>query len=250
MKIPQKVKIGIILFFLGFIGILTILTMEIPIPENVKNELDSLFTPSQFKIFVLINPTIFLLIFVTIGTLTYEKINLKIPVFEKIATKNNQEINYNEILKFGIFGGILSGITLTLITYIFHNSIPAELQNFQPNILNRFFYGGITEEILMRFGIMTFIIWFFNLIFKNQKSWIYWVGIIISSLLFGVGHLPIVKHLVPELSTDLIIYIVLGNSIGGIIFGWLYWKKGLEASMIAHIITHIIFIIFLNIKVY
>jgi membrane protease YdiL (CAAX protease family) len=24
------------------------------------------------------------------------------------------------------------------------------------------------------------------------------------------------------------------NSLGGIVFGWLYWKKGLEASMISH----------------
>ncbi|MDB4228189.1 CPBP family glutamic-type intramembrane protease [Flavobacteriaceae bacterium] len=36
---------------------------------------------------------------------------------------------------------------------------------------------------------------------------------------------------------------MLGNSVGGIIFGWIYWKKGLESAMIAHIFAHILMIL-------
>ena len=49
MKIPNKLKLGLLLSTLGFIGILTILTMEIPIPEQFKNEIEKLFTPFQFN---------------------------------------------------------------------------------------------------------------------------------------------------------------------------------------------------------
>jgi membrane protease YdiL (CAAX protease family) len=40
----------------------------------------------------------------------------------------------------------------------------------------------------------------------------------------------------------LISYIILGNSLGGLIFGWLYWKKGLEAAFIAHIMSHVVMV--------
>jgi membrane protease YdiL (CAAX protease family) len=30
------------------------------------------------------------------------------------------------------------------------------------------------------------------------------------------------------------------NGIGGVVFGWLYWKKGLESAMIAHFSADIV----------
>jgi len=35
------------------------------------------------------------------------------------------------------------------------------------------------------------------------------------------------------------LYIVIANSIFGLIAGYLYWRKGLEAGIIAHMITHV-----------
>jgi len=29
------------------------------------------------------------------------------------------------------------------------------------------------------------------------------------------------------------------NGLGGIVFGWLYWKDNLETAMIAHMMTHV-----------
>ncbi|PKL71234.1 MAG: CPBP family intramembrane metalloprotease, partial [Methanobacteriales archaeon HGW-Methanobacteriales-2] len=40
------------------------------------------------------------------------------------------------------------------------------------------------------------------------------------------------------------------NGIGAIIFGWLYWKKGLESAMISHfsadIVLHVMFPLILS----
>jgi membrane protease YdiL (CAAX protease family) len=42
----------------------------------------------------------------------------------------------------------------------------------------------------------------------------------------------------------MVIKVILLNAVGGIIFGWLYWKKGLESAMISHfsadIVLHVI----------
>lgn len=46
------------------------------------------------------------------------------------------------------------------------------------------------------------------------------------------------------LTPILIVRTIILNGIGGIIFGWLYWKKGLESAMISHfsadIVLHVI----------
>ena len=62
--------------------------------------------------------------------------------------------------------------------------------------------------------------------------------------MFGIGHLPITADLMTL--TPLIVFrALLLNGIGGVIFGWLYWKKGLESAMIAHFSADIVIYVFL-----
>ena len=42
---------------------------------------------------------------------------------------------------------------------------------------------------------------------------------------------------------ELLAYVLIGNSIAGLFFGWLYWKNGLEAAFIGHIFAHVVMII-------
>ena len=64
-----------------------------------------------------------------------------------------------------------------------------------------------------------------------------------SALLFGAGHLPTTATLMP-LTPLVITRALLLNGLGGIVFGWLYWKRGLLAAMLAHfsadIVLHVI----------
>ena len=65
-----------------------------------------------------------------------------------------------------------------------------------------------------------------------------WPAIVISAVLFGVGHLPALGQSV-DLTPALIIRTVLLNAIAGILLGWLYWRRSLEAAMIAHTTFHV-----------
>ena len=37
----------------------------------------------------------------------------------------------------------------------------------------------------------------------------------------------------------LFIYLLLGNGIFGVAAGWLFWRYGLEAAMLAHMLIHL-----------
>ncbi|RZS95462.1 CPBP family intramembrane glutamic endopeptidase [Cecembia calidifontis] len=239
----KKFYLGISLFFLGLLGILSMLTVDIPLPEEMQSILEEQFTPSQIQWLLLINPTIIMLIAVIVGVLLYQKINLSIPIFEKWLGLKEDFPQTREILVYGIVGGLLTGVVLSLFGLIGRVLIPSEFEqltaNIQLTLAARFLYGGITEEILMRFGLMTFLVWIASKISKGTKPSIYWLGIILAALIFAVGHFPMVFQVIGNPSPIMIGYVLLGNSIGGLVFGWLYWKKGLESAFLAHMFAHV-----------
>ncbi len=241
----RKLKLGLFIFLIGFVGVLSSLTMDIPLPEDLQKMVSELFTPWQFKLLSLINPTILLLVAVVMGTLLYDKVNFELPIIESLIYKD-KTTKLKGILQYGIIGGIISGVLIIFTTITFYPFLPTEFieigEKFKPTLAARFLYGGLTEEILIRYGIMSFLVWLIFKITGKLNSIVYWVGILVSAIVFGFGHLPIVYALVGTPTTELILYIIFGNAVGGIVFGWLYWKKGLETAMIAHIFTHIVII--------
>lgn len=140
-------------------------------------------------------------------------------------------------------GGLLTGIVLGLLGLIGRVLVPSEFEQLgetlQLTLAARFLYGGITEEILMRFGLMTLLVWIAAKIYKGTKPSLYWIGIILASLIFALGHFPMVFQVIGKPSPILLCYVLIGNSIGGLVFGWLYWKKGLESAFLAHIFAHV-----------
>lgn len=88
------------------------------------------------------------------------------------------------------------------------------------------FYGGIGEEILTRLFLVSVIAW----ILRGRAIWL---AIIVAAVLFGAGHLPAAAAISP-LTPLFVLRILLLNSIGGVVFGWIYWRRGLEAAMLAH----------------
>jgi membrane protease YdiL (CAAX protease family) len=88
------------------------------------------------------------------------------------------------------------------------------------------FYGGIGEEILTRLFLVSVIAW----ILRGRAIWL---AIAIAAALFAAGHLPAAASIVP-LTPVLVIRTLVLNSLAGLVFGWLYWRRGLEAAMVAH----------------
>ena len=243
----NQVKVGLVLFILGFIGVLSLLASEIPIPQEAKDQLLQVFTPTQIKLLTLINPTFFLIGSIIIGCATAKKVNLQTPVLSKVLILNSPKVEWKNLLLSGINGGLISAASVITIFFVFIQIIPNELSQLQNDIqlrpITRFLYGGITEELLIRFGLMTLIVFLLQKISKSNAKYTYWIGILLSAFLFALGHLPVVINTI-GLSAPIFTYILLANATAGILFGWLYWKKGIEAAMIAHITFHAIMIPF------
>lgn len=238
----NKFKLGLALFLLGTIGVLSMLTVNIPL-DSLPKAATARFTAQELKLLLLINPLFLTIIGILIGTALHDKVKLGVPSIKALLKIEIPSISFFEQLKSGALFGIISGIIITGIAAFFQSFLPAEFIALGGKLditpAARLLYGGITEELLMRYGFMSLVVWLVFKISKSLSSATYMIGILLSSLLFAVSHLPVVFSTVSAPTGMLIAYIIIGNSAAGILFGWQYWKKGLEAAMIAHMFAHI-----------
>lgn len=164
-----------------------------------------------------------------------------------IAEIINKSMFSRKNLILGITSGIIIGVILHIMDIGFSYFIP-ELKDLmekpQPGPFYGFlasFYGGIYEETLIRFFLTSLLF----LLFKKLKVTGTWLAIVLASIVFAVGHLPMLTqilglHNITDLPGLLIIRTIILNSLAGIVFGWLYWKKGLGLAILSHFLADIV----------
>lgn len=139
-------------------------------------------------------------------------------------------------------GGLALGfLLLVLDRWVFLPRLPqvdaaaASVTRWQALLAS--FYGGITEELLLRLIFMTLIAWLLvRLLAKAELvpiEMLFSTAIVASAILFAIGHLPAAAA-VWGLTPAVVIRVVLLNVAAGVPFGFLYWRWGLEYAMIAH----------------
>ena len=242
MKISINWKLFIILLVASFITTLMVLPYTLALSPSLAN----VFTPFVL-IAQLIQTLVIFSVAIFIGLILYKRVGFNLPVLEGWLEGKEVSNYLKSILSISIGLGLLCGILIVILSFLF-TPVSSIFQNASISIPTwkaflACFYGGIGEEILLRLFLMTLIVW---IIFKIKKTADgkpttigIWLAIIISAIIFGLGHLPITST-VTSITPIIILRAIILNGIGGIIFGWLYWKKGLESAMISHFSTDIV----------
>lgn len=246
--VPKRMLFAV-LWLLGMVGVLSILWLNVPGSEELPVPL------IVVRLLNLISPTFLLSIAVLVGVSLAHKVGFSAPLAEAIAGNSTPKwAAIQPQIVPGLIGGAIGGIWLSSWFSLWQSSLPIAFLNQAEDIskntpfFTRILYGGITEEIILRWGLMTFLVWIMWLAlqkFQGAPETIYVIlAIAISSFVFGLGHLPIAFALSSQITVLLVLYIVLGNSLFGIIAGYLYWSTGLESAIIAHMVTHTVMMAF------
>jgi membrane protease YdiL (CAAX protease family) len=245
----NKSKI-VVLFLLGFIGILSSVSL---IPQLTSLSPEPLPMPVFWlQVVSVIQSSMLLLLMVAIGNIFAKRVNLSTPIIDRLCGVSDNLPKLSNTLIPAIIGGVLGGFCLLVFFYLMTDFLPMDFlqagESFIPPWYTRLLYGGITEEILVRWGLMSFFTWGSYKIFQKKASQIsaynYVLGILLSALLFGLGHLPVALMLTETPNIYFYTYIIVGNAIFGCIAGWLFYKRGLECAILAHMLAHITMLIF------
>jgi hypothetical protein len=118
-------------------------------------------------------------------------------------------------------------------------AMPADWRTAVAGVL----YGGMVEEILFRWGLMSLVAWGVWRIGRRDRtappsSRVLVVAIAISAVAFSVGHLPFATMVSQQLPLVLLVRTLAINVVAGAAFGWLYWRHGLEWAMLSHATFH------------
>jgi membrane protease YdiL (CAAX protease family) len=238
-----RLRLGLLLWLAGMLGVIVITVTVLP---QLLREL----TPSEplpaplwlISLASLAQSALLVALAVWAGIALAPKVGLHTPVFEAAVTARPLAPALRPQLLPGLIAGVLGGMALfTASRYAPATFVEAQ-ERFNLPLHARILYGGITEELLLRWGLMTALVWLAWRVLQRRRGaprTVYlWLAIVASSLLFGAGHLPAAAALAGELSGVLVTFVVGANTAFGVLFGYIFWRYGLEAAMIAHGTAH------------
>ena len=178
------------------------------------------------------------LIFGFFGYILSEKIGLMKPVrFEKKPV----------LVTLGMT--LFTGLVLCTDLFYFRNHIPqvAAMYQEKPSFaywMASVLYGGVIEEIMLRLffmSLITFAAW--KIFFRreaNPPTGVLIAANILAALLFAASHLPATMQTFSEITPMILLRCFLLNGAGGIVFGYLYRRYGIQYSVMAHAGAHIV----------
>ena len=229
-KDRPPIALALAVLALGLLGVasLYLIPLESLLPDGVE-------VP---RALLLLNPAIFVTIASFVGWFAAPRAGLHAPVLEAWLARRP----WHAAARAGLLPAL--GVALfgaaTLIAYAaatedIFASVSADLP--QP-LLTRMLYGGIAEEVMIRWGLMSLFA-FALLKLRLPGGAACWSANVLAALIFGLGHFPVLYGVMPDPPASLLALVLLANAGLGILYGWLFMRRGLECAILAHALTHL-----------
>ena len=171
-------------------------------------------------------------------------VGLHAPVFEALAKHRPMAAALSPQLLPALIAGLVGGMFLVGSYRYAPAGLAGVWDRFSFPLVSRVLYGGITEEVLLRWGVMTALVWLPWRFLQHRQgrpaAGSVWLAIAVTTLVFGAGHLPLAAILVGKLTAPVVVWVIGANGALGLLFGYLFWRWGLESAMIAHALTHVV----------
>ena len=111
------------------------------------------------------------------------------------------------------------------------------------------FAAGVTEETTLRFGLFTLLVAVAGTFALRGRTpapdevpppAVFHVANVVAALVFGALHFSNADVIGLPLTPAVVTGILVGNGVVGLACGWLYWKRGLEAAIVAHVAVDLV----------
>lgn len=143
------------------------------------------------------------------------------------------------------------GLLFALDAPVFGRLLPEVVAEYAKGITPACFfsallYGGIIEEILLRWFFLSLIAFLLWKIFARSCSreeipeWVFVAANVISALAFAAGHLPTTISLFGHLTPLIVFRCFLLNGFFGLVFGRFFQRYGIQYAMLGHFGLHLV----------
>lgn len=242
-----RLRSVLILLALALAGVASLLTADLnlgPIAEQAGIPLE------QVRLLVLIQPAVLVLVATLVGWRTSRRTGLGLPILDG---------GLRRVTRAGLWTAFAVAVAgaAVLLAYSFLTTRVVPLEGADAislSLLARLLYGGITEEVLLRWGLMGLLAWL-GLRFlraassdrsadrsgdrSHRRTRILVVANVIAAVVFALGHFPAFALI----SGATAVHYALSfgaNTVVGLLFGETFRRHGLEYAILAHAGTHLL----------
>jgi hypothetical protein len=187
---------------------------------------------------------------VGIGLFIAHKIGLGAPTIGALVSGHSAPYSLSHLILYPVIAGLFIGLLTAALDLMYLPHWPKPILDAakSTSLTENFcasFYGGFNEEYLTRLFGLSIVAWLISHIGHHTSTtpaaWVMWVSIFVMAFLFAIGHLPALKGLVGKVSGLMLSRTLILNIPLAVVCGWLYWEYGIEAAIVTHFISDIIY---------
>jgi len=199
-----------------------------------------------------------------LGLLFSKATGLDAPFIRALLYRQPKPAAFGRVLLIGIVtGAAAGGLLLLLSQYIFGPWMDASIAaagiavpdvRWSPGEgLLASIGAAFNEEVWLRLFLLNGLAWFGGLLLGKKTgrpaTAPFWAANILSTLVFGALHISNIVVIGMPVDVVTVTSTLVLNGIIGLLFGWLYWRYGLESAIASHfaadLILKVVYVFFL-----
>ena len=231
---------------LGLLGVSALLLQAPPAALFDRDPALRDVSPVLLRLLLIVNPLLLVTAMAAVGAALAPRAGLR----SRLAGDPGAPLDVRTALAAGLgVAAMLWGIDTLLDAWLGPGCLPADLRAAAATPgwtapLIGVLYGGLAEEVMLRWGLMSLVAWGVGRALQRAAGQhpgfavaAAWAGIAVAAAAFAAGHLPALTQ-VTEPGDVLVARTLALNALAGMVYGWLFWRRSLECAMLAHAATH------------
>lgn len=193
-------------------------------------------------------PAVLVVVATAVGTATAPRVDLRSLVHDRVARGDPVLDPLRAAAPRAVAVGLGTGAALVGLDALLTTVVPAaappgtsedSLAVVAASAPARFLFGGVAEELLLRWGLVSALAWGLSAVVPGDRERAaVWTAVVLAAVAFGAAHLPAAAAST-TLTLPVVGRVLALNALAGVVFGWLYVADALEAAMLAHAAAHV-----------
>ena len=229
------------LWLLGLPGLMAAVWFELPTWLHI---LQRTWAPDWLFLWVFVPLALLLLVPVWVGVRLGPYVGLSTPVLIAWASGRSPQRAIRYLGLPGVAGGVLGAAWLVTLAMVWPERLSQVDPIYNMPLIAKVLYGGLTEELILRFGSLTLVTWLlWRAMGKSRQRpswWLAGVAIVLTAVLWVALHLAVRIWLGYGLPQTAIPQLLLSELCYSLLAGVLFRCYGLESAMLAHIIAYLL----------
>jgi hypothetical protein len=229
----------------GLVGVAALLLQPLPPDLAALGPATAGWPLLAVKALLALNPAVLVLVAALLGAALSHRVGLR-----SLCAGTAPVAGWRRVLGRSAVLGLVLGLGVGAVDALWQPHLGVAWQRLAASppegaaaLAGAMLYGGLAEEVLMRWGVMSLVAWALAALprpWPRQTAMPVAIplAIIVAAALFAAAHLPMLAVQI-ELTPGLVVRTLAINGAAGLVYGWLSWRHHLEAAMAAHASTHL-----------